>query len=780
MSIFGKHIFRSIKRSPIQPLLIVLTLMIATAASIMSTKTFLKIRDKLIEEEGVDNYVSDITVTLSSRSDLRILFEDDLKSVVGERAEVLGEFALDGVCSGGEEREFIKFAATDFERADAFYKLKFTDYGSFTAENYKKSIIISTELAEKYGLSVGDGFSFLLLNQAFEFTVQAIALPDGPLFEYGGIFSIDAVRDELARANPAIYSFGEDFTPFSTLRVKVADKAKIDEVFEDVANAEEFSDKRVFKNADEVGLFDYHTTIAVLITAVASILLIGLAAVVISSSLDMIRKKRSKDTALFVLSGAERGHLNKMVYAESLVYSVFGVLGGVLLASKLHIYVNKALQLGENGLKSGADDWIFAALASPVIMMLSAFIHLRKEKQKTSYEIIMRSEAEDERGGVSGFWIFAFALLFLLLVYTLLLPVEKRLIPALVSMVLAIFCVFAVAPAVFRGVSAALSSAMRLRQSAPPIRQMTYKNIRASYPVLRIARLLSLILVIVFVILFSVFSANSQIDMFENIARCDYVALGADEGCDELLRAERGVLDTYRINLLDDVKTERGSAVICISADERAMPYIDERAKPSKLPKGDEATISVGLSKLCGAEIGDRINLDVGGESCSFTVVEIIKMQSAFAFIDANYVGRDNDKLAIVSSGEYGDEQNLSVLSSILAPRGAGVVRFHDMTKKYGEFTRTIVNYLFIVAQISIITALVGVLNLILSGHNSRKREFDVLYLAGFTKRRILLLEINEIFTILVISVLLALPLGLAVLEILDNALNAFGADFLH
>lgn len=780
MSIFGKHIFRSIRRSPLQSLLIVLTLIIATAASVVSLKTFLKIRERLTEDEGIDNYVSDITVKLSSGSDLRILFEDDLKSVVKDRAKILGEFALDGVCESGDGRDFIKFAAADLKNADAFYKFKFKSYGSFTAENYKKSIIVSTDLAEKYGLSVGDNFSFLLLNQTFNFTVQAIALPEGPLFEYGGIFSIDAVREELAKANPAIHSFGENFVPFSILRVRVNDKDKINEVFEDIIRDERFSDKRVFKNADDVGNFDYYTTVSIFITAVASLLLIGLSAVVISSSLDMIRKKRSKDTALFVLSGAERGHLNKMLYLEGLIYSVLGLFGGVAFASQLYKYVNNALQWSENGLKSGAVDWLFATIISPVIMLVSTFIHLHKERQRTSYEIIMGSASDDEKRGAARLQAVSFTVLFLSLAAVFLLPVKARLVLSVISMFLAILCVFFISPIAFRGVSAAVIGVMKRRDRMPSLSILTYKNIHASYPLMRIARLITLLLVIIFVIFFSVFSVKDQIDMFENIAECDYIALGADEGCDEVVKKDETVLHTFRINLVDNVKTEHGGGVICVSADESALPYIHERAKPKELPRGDKAAISIGLAKFCGANVGDSITLDVDGEDYSFTVSEVLKIQSAFAFIDANYIGRDNDKLAIVTRDGYSDEEKLALLSAMLAPRGAGVVRLYEITGKASEFSRTMVNYLYIIAHISILTALIGVFNLILSGHNSRKQEFKVLYLSGFTKGRVLTLEIYEVLTVVVLSVLLALPLGFAVSGILDSALNSFGADFLH
>ena len=116
MRIFCKHIFRSIIRAPLQSLLIVLTLAIATSSFLVSAKSFIAIREDIQERAMVDNYASDITVKLSSRSDLRILFEDDIKDVVGDKGKVVGEFALDGLCNIEGVVGSARLYAVDFER----------------------------------------------------------------------------------------------------------------------------------------------------------------------------------------------------------------------------------------------------------------------------------------------------------------------------------------------------------------------------------------------------------------------------------------------------------------------------------------------------------------------------------------------------------------------------------------------------------------------------------------------------------------------------------------
>ena len=84
------------------------------------------------------------------------------------------------------------------------------------------------------------------------------------------------------------------------------------------------------------------------------------------------------------------------------------------------------------------------------------------------------------------------------------------------------------------------------------------------------------------------------------------------------------------------------------------------------------------------------------------------------------------------------------------------------------------------IVLIAIITTFIGVLNLVMSAHNSRGQEFSVLYFSGFTRGKILLLELCELVAVILLAIILAIPAGYAFSAIFDLSLNSFGADFLH
>ena len=62
MRIYVKHILHSIRRSFLQPCLILLTLVVATSALLVAVKTSENMHHSYESGRGADNYVSDITV----------------------------------------------------------------------------------------------------------------------------------------------------------------------------------------------------------------------------------------------------------------------------------------------------------------------------------------------------------------------------------------------------------------------------------------------------------------------------------------------------------------------------------------------------------------------------------------------------------------------------------------------------------------------------------------------------------------------------------------------
>ena len=127
MRVFAKYILRSIKKSPIQPILILLTLTVAVATLVSGAKVVIQL-DREQKQSAASTYGYDLSVALSSKSDSRILLTEEVKRVIGGGGDVLGEFGLKGYISTDSESRLIEICAVDIAEADKFHKFRFIEY----------------------------------------------------------------------------------------------------------------------------------------------------------------------------------------------------------------------------------------------------------------------------------------------------------------------------------------------------------------------------------------------------------------------------------------------------------------------------------------------------------------------------------------------------------------------------------------------------------------------------------------------------------------------------
>ena len=148
------------------------------------------------------------------------------------------------------------------------------------------------------------------------FTIQAIGVGDDFLDQVEGVISIGAVMDAIAEANPVVSSFATDTVPYTVLQIRLNDQSRVDEFIEKLQADERFKDKNIIKESTNTGSADFVYLTSIIMTFICTTILTVISIIVISTSLDLLSKKRIKDSALFMLSGAESAQLNKILYLE--------------------------------------------------------------------------------------------------------------------------------------------------------------------------------------------------------------------------------------------------------------------------------------------------------------------------------------------------------------------------------------------------------------------------------------------------------------------------------
>ena len=251
MKIFGRHIFRTIKAHPLQPVIIMVIVTICVAAMILSVALPINIYRNEHAGMGVDEWTSDLFITLKSTSDVSIIFKEDVEEALGEKGRAIGEFYLTGFASLGDHGTTqIHLGAYNLEQADAFYDIRYIEYGEFTNDNINSSAIISKWFADLYDISLGDILQINVLGYKVNYTVQAIAANTG-IFKIGQMLvDIGSVRSILSEHSPIIASLSTEFDPYTKIHVKVNDRYTPEEVKAELESLESFSNKKIDLVAD--------------------------------------------------------------------------------------------------------------------------------------------------------------------------------------------------------------------------------------------------------------------------------------------------------------------------------------------------------------------------------------------------------------------------------------------------------------------------------------------------------------------------------------------------
>lgn len=779
MKLFFRHILRSIKKSPLQPIIILITLIVSVATFVTATKLAINVYKENLHYKNVDNYTCDITVKLSKNDEVRFLFPDDAESIVGKDGKVQGEFGLTALVNMNNISELVGICATDFYTADSFFDFKFTEYGKLTDRNLNDSIIISTKAADKYGLEVGDIFTLHLLNMKFNLRVEAIGIASGPLSEAIGIIHIGAISEALANANPAIAALGDSIVPYTALKIQINDKTRIDEFIDKLSSDERFCEKLIIKESENVGSVDFFNLISLLMITVSSAIIIVISAIVISTSLELLAKKRIKDSALFIISGADEKDLNRILYLECLIYSALSAVFGVLLSVLFSKGINAIFNWNTDDISFQFYDIAIALVSAPVIILITAFLHTKKTHKMSISERIS-GQFENKIGESTLKIPIVFLILFvLMLLITFLFPVKLRYLCGFLSITVFICFIYTFMPHFAQGISTLFSRVVEKFKRVPPKAFMALKNAKVSYPLKHTARLVTILATLICTVFTCLGAITTQTEIIESIIDCNYISLGANEKTDEIIEKLDGVEDTFRISLSKKLVTEQGTGIIGISVADGAIEYINPKIAPKKIPTGDEIVITSGLAILGEKEVGDRITITHETNTYDFKVIEILPSSANLVFFDAAHIAEDNELLCIKTNAEKNSEGYKNI-SNALEVRGSAIVERDEILL---PVTSRLISYntlLSYVISIAIFTTLLGIVNVLFSSYTVRKQERAVYYTVGMTKRDIRLVGFLEVLTVILTALVLVPLFSFVISATLDIAINSFGVDLLY
>ena len=612
-----------------------------------------------------------------------------------------------------------------------------------------------------------------------KFTVQAIGADDGVLENVEGVININAILDEIASSNPAISSFAANIIPYTVLKININDPTRIDEFINKLNADERFSGKIITKYDDDTAVADFIQKLSLLIVFISTSLITAISVIVIFTSLDLLNKKRIKDSALFMISGADNSQLNKILYLECFIYSLISAILGIILSLIINTKINDIFKWNVDNISFKLYDISLALFAAPVTMLLAAYIHTLKAKKLSISERLM--ENSENKSAVFGYrsTLVIFLIFLAFALPTFFTTPKFRYIFAIPALIFFLTFIFSFVPRFVHLLSVLFIKILEKREYVPPKSILTFKNLIASYPLKHAARLITILLTIISAITICVNSVTTEMTNISKIIDCRYVSIGANERTDDILEDLDMVDDTFRLNFVNQMLTLENTGVLGVSISDDAIEYINSDLAPQKAPKNNEVIITSGIAKLENKNIGDSISFVYQAKTYTFIITEVIKSTSNIIFLDSSYIG-ENNQLLCIKSGIDKNSEEYQKIANILETRGAALMELDVALDPINKRVLYYSELLMYVVGIAFFTTALGIINVLVSSYIARKREREVYFTVGMSKSQIRTTQLIEMLHLAFISLVLLPLFTFLALSIIENGIISFGVDLFY
>ena len=772
MKIFGKHIFRSIKANPRQPIMIMTIICICTIVMILSVALPISIYKNERGSLLVDEWTADLEITLKATSDRRLIFKEEIEDAVGDRGSVIGEFSLTGlfIPENGESRYTVEIGAFNIAEADSFYNLKYIEYGKLTNNNLKASTIISKTFADEYDISIGDEVKITVIGEEFRYTVQAIAEETGIMKRDSMLVDISSVRAVLAERSPLIASLSSDFNPYTKVHVRLNDEIDVGAVKSEFEAMPLFSDK-VIEVAGDYAEKNHLAMVFTITLVIPAMLLLVIAVFITVSTFDLLQKKRRKDAALFKIVGADNRQMNAMLYLESLVYGFVGGTLGTIIATNLASPINNLYGFKHFPISFGIRDVIIGVLSSVLYVLLCTFIYERKYRNRNIADELKDKNINTGSGFFAKMLVLG-AVVMAAFVATIVLPVEIRYMGAFLLLFVVVLFVYTITPYVISAYSSLIARVLSKRRRVIGDFIIGAKSCSNSYSLCHAGRIMTLIIT-VFVALTSVLSVvTNQLQSYVGIADFEHIGMMADEETKRRVETLDGVVAVANATIANNIVLEGGKACTGIAVGGDVERCFVEDMLPEKMPSGNTIALSIGVAKMLGLNIGDTVKCEIADIPCELILTETVDANGSFAYYDAEYLGVGHDMLCVVTDGS---DEAYKELIALFDERGITYLSRGEFFAYFeGRINAQIVAFQVIFC-IMIIMAIVGVVNVIADQRMARRQEFDIMVQNGKTRRGVFALQTVEIMYLVVFAIAVSVVLSQILCLIVDMAAISFG-----
>ncbi len=776
MRLFFKHIFNSIKRKPLQPILVIFCIAVSVAIFV---STYI-VRSEFDKYNRMENVAAcgkaDIAVRVDSDSMIRYMHLDKALNAVGDKGAVVGMFSMnllyrdEKIAQAAKRNSVVNVKAVDFASLNSIYNFNKIKFGELTSSNINKSALISQSFASQHKLDLHDKFNLQIGEESIEYEVLGI-LDDVGLMEGTQILvSFKSVMLKLISA----FGIGidENVKLCNVIYVDCYDKHAIGNMIE-ILKAE-YPDNAVgLSHSSEY--IDSLTFIVSIVLYFMSLVFACIGVTIIYSSLTVIMGERSHSSALFMSVGSTRKDIRLMQLGEILFYAIIGGFVGIALSLLPTFVFSKSLGIKEIDFSMS---WqaILIGMAFAILVALISQIIMFVRNSRLSLDEMLRGGTKKQRIMPLKWVLALIGLTLMLLIVMFAIPVKARFVPFIFVFLFIILIVSFGLPYAVKGFSL-LSEFLMKKTRANGTTIIAFKTVRENLSINNSQRILCILSVLVTVIIYSLVFANTQKTKMMNFMQGDVIVANVSqifyEKADEVTEAK----DYYFANKKDGVSLPNGLSIMILSANKPAKDVVDFAGNVTKVPKGNEIYLTDAVVKSFDKKIGDSIYLTVDSKPKEFKIAGTFDSSMYVGFVDNEYIDAKLEFMVFTAKGDVTDLEN--ELGVIFGTNSTIMMRATDVIKASANLLGKFINLINMLVVFACVFGAVGFMNSYVEHYFSRKAEFKQYFNIGMTKRELACLLIKEAAINFTLAIALGIAIGGALIGLSSVGLLSFGVKFI-
>ncbi len=753
MKFLLKHIIRSARKKPLQPIIIILTIALAMATSVFA----FTIADTMKAEAGAAQTAkygkAEFIISVGNTSESRFLFADDVVDATDSDVIAVGCYELPMIL--GETKRTTVAMATELCKVGDLFDIEFSEYGKVTEGSLGDVAFISSDFALEHGLSIGDTFRIETMGYDGSYRVEGIS--ERPfLAAYDVMIDISGLIRAFASNSLLFAAIGEDFKPCNKVYVNTEQCGLFEEHYDAISflkSDSRFADK-IFEDLNNIEIRQTKLPMMELVINFAVALTALLSAVVVFSCFYILANERTEENLALTYSGASPVLLAAMQYSEALLYLAFGVPLGILAAIPLTKCIGSfvSLRYVEPSIELLSVQKSGVILIAVCLLTTAFFIAVSRRMRRTG-EIYINISAK-----WSIYLIFIIAGSFAAMYF---LPANPRLVMFVFTIAFIVCLIFFASPFLVQRIACAAEKRMgKARKPAAIAFRYALKNICSLKLLHNIARLCTLIVATILTVGMVFASVYGQIKNLESIFDADYVIFNSTDACYGKAQTCESADGVYRAYV------NQTSLGLVLSADE-ADAYADW-LKFDAQPNGNEAVISSGIARANNIGVGDSLCVALGGVEYEFVVSHIVSAGSNYIGINCKDMGIQYNILLVQGKSNVLNADLLGELSKATASELAPIAEVDTLLEQFIDVVDIYIDAGKILLFVLVVFSLIGMADVFYESLRARREEFELYRISGMTRREIRLMKASE----LTVTVLLGLFIGIGAFVIAAFAVN--------